>query len=77
MRVLRDTSNSITKKQSQSFFQFKRADIDHLRQHFRPELEEKYIELERARLHNSNSGGESFDVDPFLAPTVINTNIND
>ena len=78
MRVLRDTSNSITKKQSSTFLQFKRADIDHLRQQFRPELEEKYTELERVRVNHSHSssGGESLDMDSHdQAPTVINTNL--
>ena len=77
MRVLRDTSNSITKKQSSTFLQFKRADIDHLRQQFRPELEEKYMELERVRVnHSHSSGGESLDMDSHdQATTVINTNL--
>ena len=67
MRVLRHTSNSITKKQSPTFLQFKRADIDHLRQQFRPELEEKYLELERTRLEGRKEE-ETFDMDTPHAP---------
>jgi len=61
LRVFRSTGGGGSHSHPQP--RFKRADIDHWRAHFRPELEAKYEEIERVRRDLSrdsyeDSGGQ-------------------